>query len=388
MKLLNYTTLIVLFLIAHTFAQAQSFDTPEVNPWGLSTASQQAQLTLVDIDADGDLDIFLGNGSEFPDFDIQFYENTGSPTSPSFGNPETNPFGLSAPGSRARLAFADLDNDGDQDLLIGQKLNEVEYFENTGDASNPQFAAGVEDPFGIEIPISLQNVAPTFADLDADGDIDLLVATSGNDFYYYENEGDVSNPQFGASQQNPFGLAGDGNSIRPILVDLDMDGDFDVLTGDLSGVIRFYENTGSANAPAFNEILENPFGIEYYFAKLYPSAGDLDADGDPDLLIGTGDLGTETGDFRYFANQEISGIFNPIVPLKLQAFPNPTTDFIYFENPEEMEIVEMYNPFGQLLMAVSASANGMDLSAYPSGMYLLKASLKDGNIATQLIIKE
>jgi len=122
----------------------------------------------------------------------------------SFAPPIANPFGLDSTYYFAFPAFADLDGDGDMDLLVGEYYGAMQYFENTGSASNPQFAAPQTNPFGLVS--TYYNAFPAFADLDGDGDMDLLVGEYYGAMQYFENTGSASNPQFAAPQANPFGL--------------------------------------------------------------------------------------------------------------------------------------------------------------------------------------
>ena len=90
---------------------------------------------------------------------------------------------------------------------------------------------------------------PAFVDIDGDGDFDIVTAEFTGDFYYYENTGTVSAPTFGAAQINPFSLT-ETPDFKPssFFVDLDSDGDFDMLASDYYGDFYYYENTGTATA--------------------------------------------------------------------------------------------------------------------------------------------
>ena len=119
----------------------------------------------------------------------------------------TNPFGLSNVGSVASPTFVDIDGDGDLDAFIGNLFGNTLFFENTGTASNPVFAAGIWNPFGLTFGgNSLDTVV--FIDIDGDGDLDELFGWDA-DIVFVENTGTASNPLFSSTPIiNPFGLSG------------------------------------------------------------------------------------------------------------------------------------------------------------------------------------
>ena len=86
-----------------------------------------------------------------------------------------DPFDGVGVGSRSSPSFADLDGDGDLDAVVGERYGTLRYFKNTGSATAPDFAeqAGAANPFnGVDVG---DLAAPSFADLDGDGDLDALV---------------------------------------------------------------------------------------------------------------------------------------------------------------------------------------------------------------------
>ncbi|MEL7342194.1 MAG: VCBS repeat-containing protein, partial [Bacteroidota bacterium] len=135
----------LLGIASPTVTQAQSFLAPQANPFGLSSGTYFSIPVMVDIDGDGDLDVFSGTAYG----NIRYFQNTGTNTAPAFAPAQTNPFGLSAAYLIPALSFADLDMDGDQDLLVGEYYGNFQYYQNTGTNTAPAFAAPVQNPFGL-----------------------------------------------------------------------------------------------------------------------------------------------------------------------------------------------------------------------------------------------
>ena len=280
-----------------------AFGASSTNPFGLTDVGSHSRQTFADLDGDGDLDLMSGelNGSFF------YLENTGSSSAPAFGASSTNPFGLGSVGNiLSSPVFADLDGDGDLDMFSGEGDGGFFYFANTGSSSAPAFAASVTDPFGLA-DIGY-NSRPVFMDLDGDGDLDLLSGELNGNFFYFENTGSSNAPAFAASSTNPFGLAGIGyyQSI-PAFADLDGDGDLDMFSGSDPGNFFYFENTGSSNAPAFAASSTNPFGLAGVGGNSSPAFADLDGDGNMDLISGN-----NYGNFVYFEN-----VTPPPVPVVL-----------------------------------------------------------------------
>jgi hypothetical protein len=84
--------------------------------------------------------------------------------------------------------------------------------------------------------------APTFADLDGDGDLDAVVGASDGKLHYYENTGTAVNPLFAAPVANaPFGLSDVGTYSMPTFADLNADGRLDAIVGDYNGDLFLFQ---------------------------------------------------------------------------------------------------------------------------------------------------
>jgi hypothetical protein len=356
---------------------AQSFAPPVVNPFKLDSTYYIANPAFADLDGDGDQDLLVGEyyGA------MQYFENTGTATAPSFAPPQTNPFGLVSTYDNAFPAFADLDNDGDMDLLAGEYYGAMKYFENTGSATAPQFAAPLTNPFKLD---SVNYLAfPAFADLDDDGDLDLLVGEMYGAMQYFENIGSDSVPSFAPAQTNPFGLISTGGWAATSFTDLDEDGDMDLLVGEYYGNMKYFENTGSASAPQFAAPQENPFGLTPVFYAAFPAFADLDNDGDADLLVGE-----VNGAMQYFENTTITDILTLAEDFDLLLFPNPVKDILHIRTSEQIEQIEIFNTEGKSFDVIKTRSKQLSLNHLAPGLYFVKLTNAGGNYTVKQVHKQ
>ena len=292
------------WISAGTVSTAPSFQhqTGASNPFNGIDVGAEATPTLVDIDNDGDLDMFVGAA----DGTLNYYENTGTATNPSFVA-ATSPFGSLDVGGDSNPTFVDIDGDGDMDAFIGENDGVMNYFENTGTASNPAFASGVTGAFGI--PDIGEDSAPTFVDIDNDGDMDLFVGEGdGGVVNFFENTGTATSASFASGTTNPFGLSGLNNDTEFTFADIDGDGDLDAVYGDDDGNLYYQENTGTASNPTFAAAVMNPFGFADVGEESSPTFADMDGDGDLDLIVGVGSDNSSSynGTIAYFENTTAS----------------------------------------------------------------------------------
>ncbi|KAH8075005.1 hypothetical protein JL721_989 [Aureococcus anophagefferens] len=315
--------------------------TGSANPFDGIDVGFDSAPALADLDDDGDLDLVVGEqyGSLF------YYENVGSAASPSYAavTGAANPFDGIDAYSSSSPALADLDSDGDLDLVVGEPDSGgvLNYFEIVGSATSPDYApvTGAVSPFdGIDVGWS----KPALADLDGDGDLDLVVGEQYGSLFYYENVGSAASPAEAVTgAANPFDGIDVGWVSTPALVDLDGDGDLDLVVGENYGVLFYYANVGNATAPSYEAVpgtaspfdgigvgynsapsprrrrrprprrgadgslyyyenvgsaaspsyaavtgAANPFDGIYVFQWSAPALADLDDDGDLDLVVG------------------------------------------------------------------------------------------------------
>ncbi|MFH1735463.1 MAG: FG-GAP-like repeat-containing protein [bacterium] len=235
---------------------------------------------FIDIDSDGDLDLFGGWEQ------ITYFKNIGTSQSFEFQLITGNFSNINISSGYTDVSFIDIDSDNDYDLFIGERYGKIWYYRNDGDSVNYDFTYVTDNFYDIDVG---NYSSPEFADIDGDGDFDLFVGKDNNseeplgDVYFYENVGTAQNADFILRAKNYLMMDIGNFSPRPQVVDLDNDEAKELVAG-ISNHLDLFTNTGDSAAPSFQfttEIFQNIQlnGITPYFV-------DIDADGDLDMFAG------------------------------------------------------------------------------------------------------
>ena len=259
---------------------------PEDNP--ISTTGRNMP-SFTDIDSDGDQDLFVtvlgGTGGIQLTNNFYFYENMGLESQSNYTLITDNFFNSIDLISDTSPFLVDIDSDGDLDMFIGQKFitestpynGRIYFYLNEGSSQEPIFNLVDSNFLGNELGT---NLYPYFGDIDGDNDFDLLIGNYAGNIYIYENTGNKY--IFNFTYHSMVDSCSDCWFATPSLSDIDYDGDLDIISGNIYGNLKLY-----TQASPFNFNLESDFfqdiSVIYYSA---PHFVDLDLDGDEDLIVG------------------------------------------------------------------------------------------------------
>lgn len=270
-------------------------------------------IRFVDIDGDSDQDLFWG---DINNFSLYLFSNLGAPDSSGL-RINTESFLPSTTQGFNHATFGDLDGDDDPDMILGianlVDSNCLRLLINSGDSTSPVFEE-VSLNYIDQIDVG-SDAIPAFGDLDADGDLDMLVGSLDGRLLFYRNTGSVSSPAFERESDRFAGITGAGFNLAPELRDVDADGDLDLLIGNLSGRIQYWQNIGSPQQFVASQVSVQYAGIKVDQVATVRTA-DLNDDGLFDLVIGE-------WDFNGFANvllyRNIGTVGNPSFALQSSA---------------------------------------------------------------------
>jgi hypothetical protein len=268
-------------------------------------------LSWFDLEADGLPDLFVGD-----EFNPNVYHlaNEGGGASPALSC-RTDFFFPGASGGpgffpqRLTAAFGDADGDGDPDALLGSGVSAttgLHFFRNDGSASAPALVL-VTDDLLPELDLG-RGSAPVVADRDGDGAPDLFLGTgSGQSVTRWDNRGTASAPDFLGSTSGWAALPGSGWNV-PEMGDVDGDGDADLLVGGNQGEVLWFRNDGGTG-PGPQVVNDPDFGLpadrtfrSAIDAQAVPRLLDADADGDLDVVAGYYEVNGPVASLLLFRN--------------------------------------------------------------------------------------
>ncbi|MDQ3047637.1 MAG: T9SS type A sorting domain-containing protein, partial [Bacteroidota bacterium] len=398
----------------------------------------------VDVNFDGIKDLIVSpsapNVSE--NFNsVIYYKNIGTNSFPAFQFQQSNMLqdNMIDVGEGAYPVFFDYDNDGLKDMFIGNYGyyntsgydHQIAQFKNVGTSIAPEFQLITRDYDGFDgtaAPLSslmIVNMAPSFGDMDADGDADMFIGGYDGKIHYFKNiatSGAIAH--FVLTTPNYKNSAGRvidvGDFATPQIADVDSDGKNDLFIGSRNGKLAYYHHTGSAATPTLDSMthffgnvkVNEPFmitgyshpfifkegtttkllvGAESGFLRLYdnidgnltgaftlvdstylgiwqgthtaPFGTDLNNDGYMDLVVGNYEGGVSF--YKGVSSIITVNDMNELSDWNIALFPNPADGMITVNISSERNasyVIEIFNLVGQLIHTEQTVARNIQLS--------------------------
>jgi len=358
------------------------FENPAPVPFDPTFYSGRAdQWKLCDYDGDGALDLIIG-ASDWREYGwdnafndrgewtrgplhgyVYVARNTGTDQAPAYaapiqlhaGDAPLDVYGCPSPN------FTDWDRDGDLDLICGEFLDKITYFENVGSRSVPRYAPGrFLTHAGNIITMDLQMLQVVAFDWDNDGDVDLVVGQEDGRVALLDNSGELADgmpafapPHFFRQQADALKV---GALSTPYGVDWDNDGDEDLIVGDTAGYLSFVENLDGADPPTWaapiyleaggetiriqagpNGSIQGP--CEAKWGYTVPCVADWNHDGRLDVVINS-----IWGEVLWFENEgsRSQPALKPAQPIRVDwEGPAPKPEWVWW-NPKGNQLVTQW----------------------------------------------
>jgi hypothetical protein len=226
----------------------------------------------LDVNNDGIKDLLVApnNPNTSKNFDnIWYYKNNSTGVAPDFEFQKNNFLQdeMIDVGENAFPVFFDENADGLLDIVVGNfgyyietgnYSSQLMLLRNTGTHQEPSFKM-INENYADLAGFSLNGIYPSFGDMDNDGDEDMITGDEAGNLHYFRNDGGAGNPaDFTISQPNYKGIDV-GESAKPQIIDVNRDGLPDMLVGERSGTINYFENVGTPEVAEFNTDPTNDF---------------------------------------------------------------------------------------------------------------------------------
>jgi hypothetical protein len=353
----------------------------------------------IDGDGDQDMVVGTGGTRSDAGFrgGLQLFRNTGTQREPRFEwvAEEYLGFSTALQLTQVRPQWADFNGDGITDLGfagVSFKGLEYRYLPNKG-ARGQAVQLAMQNAVSLPLPATVQaSDVPYFYDTDRDGDLDLIVGKAQGNILYYLNSGTAQAPVYQLQTETLAGVQGNfsGRFVGLSVADIDLDGQPDLLTGDQSGQIKIF-HTGAWGQWSRRDSLLVQGSSGVYAPKLgaylHTAVADYTGDGKPDVAVGT-----YGGGVRLLINVlpvTVTAV-EPGVNASLVAYPNPAQGYVYLRTARP-GLLDILSATGALLksgMVLTANTEmAVPVSQWAPGLYLFRIRYADRQEVRKVLVK-
>lgn len=354
---------------------------------------------FADINGDGLVDIVLGishiqKKELVRENRLILLLNNGTKDAPSYYVADEDYLSFSAnketPGRLAPF-FGDLDGDGKPDLLIGDGFGQIFFYKNKADAGQPvDFEAPIYPYFDI---FTGQNAKPIIIDLDGDGLNDMVVGKKNNELNFFKNIGTVGHPIFNPAPEAAPNIRQLGNIFTGNNFSTQNGAPAFITDGDRRTLLFMGSEAAGLRSFVVNDDIHDNFLAEGDYrsevkegSKLTPSFADIDNDGYYEMVIGN-----ERGGISFYKTDIKVGKPSATKDVQTQSdvlkfYPNPATESIFVSCDLPKVQLTLSDITGSIIFKLNNYSNNTLPDNLQPGIYFITARNQHAVITEKLVI--
>lgn len=340
-----------------------------------------AHPVFFDYNKDSLMDLIVANygyyitGGNF-NSQLALYKNIGTLTEPKFEwiTDDYGGLGLLNFENNIIPTFGDIDNDGDQDMLLGDSDGKLHLMKNIEINGEANFFMNSVNYFDIDVG---SFASPFLVDLDRDGDLDLIIGSRQGQIFHYENQGDASEGDFVLINDT----LGNINLTDPIYntayttpTIIDSEDGYELFVGTEKGHLYHYKDLDDNLEGSF-QLVTDSMQLYSKSIKTAPALYDLNNDGWNDMLIGL-----YTGGVHLLFGADLNEFSTTELKIKsLNVYPNPSKGEFTISSTKLVSSIYVYSLSGKEVLR-NYNSSTFNLSGLTAGLYFVKALFEDETI--------